>query len=221
MVKDKRRAPVNVRASHTIPEATMFMRRGFTLIELLVVIAIIAILAAILFPVFARAREKARQTSCLSNVKQIALATLMYAEDYDETYPPALIETGGGLYVIPQLLHPYIRNQQIWICPSDRQGSVETSSVAATWDISYSCNTWLMKFVVPSVGVITPPLGLGEVNNPAECPIFWDARSVGTSFPDNFDLYVSYRHNGLANSAFADGHAKAVKDQGDNMSGNP
>jgi prepilin-type N-terminal cleavage/methylation domain-containing protein len=64
------------------------MKRGFTLIELLVVIAIIAILAAILFPVFAKAREKARQTSCLSNCKQIALACLQYAQDYDETLAP-------------------------------------------------------------------------------------------------------------------------------------
>ena len=63
------------------------MRRGFTLIELLVVIAIIAILAAILFPVFARAREKARQSSCLSNVKQLALGTMMYCQDYDERLP--------------------------------------------------------------------------------------------------------------------------------------
>ncbi len=63
------------------------MRKGFTLIELLVVIAIIAILAAILFPVFAKAREKARQTSCLSNMKQIGLASMMYAQDYDERLP--------------------------------------------------------------------------------------------------------------------------------------
>src|SRR5437879_5589180 len=62
---------------------------GFTLIELLVVIAIIAILAAILFPVFAQAREKARQSSCISNNKQVALATMMYSQDYDELYPPA------------------------------------------------------------------------------------------------------------------------------------
>src|SRR5437868_6204128 len=65
-------------------------RRGFTLIELLVVIAIIAILAAILFPVFAQAREKARQTSCLSNLKQLSHAMLMYAGDYDELFPPVV-----------------------------------------------------------------------------------------------------------------------------------
>ncbi len=66
----------------------MQQRRGFTLIELLVVIAIIAILAAILFPVFAQAREKARQTTCTSNLKQIGTAFMMYVQDYDETYPP-------------------------------------------------------------------------------------------------------------------------------------
>ena len=86
------------------------MRRGFTLIELLVVIAIIAILAAILFPVFAKAREKARQTSCTSNVKQICLAQMMYAQDYDERL------TGRELWMVK--LQPYVKNWQIFSCPS-------------------------------------------------------------------------------------------------------
>lgn len=111
---------------------------GFTLIELLVVIAIIAILAAILFPVFAQAREKARQTSCLSNVKQIGIAVMMYSQDYDETLP----ETGwdgpcsspqptgpgtwrvnddqfSGVFSFPIASAPYIKNWNIFQCPSD------------------------------------------------------------------------------------------------------
>jgi prepilin-type N-terminal cleavage/methylation domain-containing protein/prepilin-type processing-associated H-X9-DG protein len=104
---------------------------GFTLIELLVVIAIIAILAAILFPVFARAREKARQASCQSNLKQISLAMLMYAQDYDERFPGSLIaHMPGGPQQYPQdacciermgwvlLCEPYIKNQQVILCPS-------------------------------------------------------------------------------------------------------
>ncbi len=203
------------------PEVLSILRKGFTLIELLVVIAIIAILAAILFPVFARAREKARQSSCLSNVKQIAMATLMYAEDNDECTPPAAIEVPGGVLVMSQLLSPYVRNQQIWTCPSDKQGSVETSAISSEEDISYSCNTLVMTFVVPSVGVTAPPLALGQVHKPSECPMLWDAYSEGNSFPADFALYVAYRHNGLANTAYFDGHAKAVKDKGENMSGNP
>jgi prepilin-type N-terminal cleavage/methylation domain-containing protein/prepilin-type processing-associated H-X9-DG protein len=85
---------------------------GFTLIELLVVIAIIAILAAILFPVFAQARDKARQVSCSSNMKQVSLAVLMYAQDYDERMPSV---HWGAYYVAVQ---PYMRNSQVWSCPS-------------------------------------------------------------------------------------------------------
>src|SRR6056297_3098043 len=112
------------------------MRRGFTLIELLVVIAIIAILAAILFPVFARAREKARQASCLSNMKQISLAQMMYAQDYDETMvvnatsvhnfdapdgtPITTPDTGAMLWMY--LIYPYVNNVQIFTCPSDNHG---------------------------------------------------------------------------------------------------
>ena len=105
-------------------------KKAFTLIELLVVIAIIAILAAILFPVFARAREKARQASCQSNLKEIALAWIMYAQDYDEMvvplrgpYYPGFTPTSGfpdtGDYIYYwEILHPYVKNVQIWACPS-------------------------------------------------------------------------------------------------------
>ena len=89
-------------------------RRGFTLIELLVVIAIIAILAAILFPVFARAREKARQTSCLSNMKQISLSVLMYAQDYDDIYAPTSLIYPGHYSATHtfwlELIQPYLAN---------------------------------------------------------------------------------------------------------------
>jgi prepilin-type N-terminal cleavage/methylation domain-containing protein/prepilin-type processing-associated H-X9-DG protein len=103
------------------------LRRGFTLIELLVVIAIIAILAAILFPVFAHAREKARQTSCLSNLKQLGAAMLMYAQDYDERFCPVLArpDRKQSLYLSSwmHLLEPYTRNLGVFICPSSRHTS--------------------------------------------------------------------------------------------------
>ena len=99
-------------------------QNGFTLIELLVVIAIIAILAAILFPVFARAREQAHKTTCTSNIKNITLATLMYVQDYDETFPvvakPSVQDTDlGGWLSYWQLLQPYAKNTRIFACPSD------------------------------------------------------------------------------------------------------
>src|SRR5215216_995867 len=92
-----------------------FTQKGFTLIELLVVIAIIAILAAILFPVFARARENARRSSCQSNVKQILLGVAQYTQDYDEKYP---ISFGGSLQWT-QRIFSYVKSEQIFSCPSD------------------------------------------------------------------------------------------------------
>ena len=98
-------------------------RRGFTLIELLVVIAIIAILAAILFPVFAQAREKARQTSCLSNLRQLSSAMIIYAEDYDGTFAPVIArpsrqEKNPYLISWMHLLEPYTHSRGVFICPS-------------------------------------------------------------------------------------------------------
>jgi prepilin-type N-terminal cleavage/methylation domain-containing protein/prepilin-type processing-associated H-X9-DG protein len=114
------------------------MRRGFTLIELLVVIAIIAILAAILFPVFARAREKARQTSCISNLKQINLALQMYVQDYDERLPtsggtPCNADDGRTFddRTMPPFwlqVEPYVKNFQLFSCPSAAGGPCRNGS---------------------------------------------------------------------------------------------
>lgn len=98
----------------------MHRRKGFTLIELLVVIAIIAILAAILFPVFAKAREKARQSSCISNVKQIMTAVNMYSQDYDEVLPCAYTWGYPDPWVFwPHQLEPYIKSWDVYDCPSN------------------------------------------------------------------------------------------------------
>lgn len=115
-------------------EKTM-KKAGFTLIELLVVIAIIAILAAILFPVFAQAREKARQITCVSNIKQITLGELMYTEDYDEVH---VSPWGQAPDWLPwhQILQPYMKSKSVWHCPDDT-----FSQTAGTIPISYSINT--------------------------------------------------------------------------------
>jgi len=190
------------------------MRRGFTLIELLVVIAIIAILAAILFPVFARAREKARQTSCLSNMKQLGLAALMYAQDYDESFPRN--RAGGPPYIGPywhQIIEPYIKNRQVFRCPSEKLR-----------DVGYG----------PSCRIFTNGgggLDMAKIQFPAETGMMVDygGASPFDPAPGSAGYYihppsrtwctgsatcpssVSARHNGGANVVLCDGHAKWYK----------
>ena len=113
-------------------------KRAFTLIELLVVIAIIAILASILFPVFARARENARRASCMSNLKQIGLGIMMYVQDYDEKYPPSNITNEGTGYFWWQLLDPYTKSTQLEFCPSATSQSAPTS-------LNYGANMLIMR----------------------------------------------------------------------------
>ena len=121
--------------------------KGFTLIELLVVIAIIAILAAILFPVFAQAREKARGASCQSNMKQLATAVLMYVQDYDESYPMGIDQNYQNTWALTT--QPYIKSYQVYRCPDDSDktlgnaGSASYLNSTTTWQgvaISYAAN---------------------------------------------------------------------------------
>ena len=146
---------------------TIRSRNGFTLIELLVVIAIIAILAAILFPVFAQAREKARAITCVSNEKQIGLACLMYTQDYDEVYPLSWDEAGFWVSAVD----PYIKSSgvqawalgthdTVWQCPDDTTGDT----------VSYSANPMLLGGGAPDWGFpVVPSASLGKVNSPADC----------------------------------------------------
>jgi prepilin-type N-terminal cleavage/methylation domain-containing protein/prepilin-type processing-associated H-X9-DG protein len=180
------------------------MRRGFTLIELLVVIAIIAILAAILFPVFAKAREKARQSSCLSNLKQLALGILQYAQDYDEMYPMTRV---GTIYWCPVsgqpagLLDPYIRNTQVFKC-----GSTASSTYC------YGLNRRLYGLWVENTTDNTP-CAMAQVEFPAQKLSITDSSNDYYIYNDtNVNGFgVFDPHNEMGNAAFADGHVKAIK----------
>jgi prepilin-type N-terminal cleavage/methylation domain-containing protein/prepilin-type processing-associated H-X9-DG protein len=198
------------------------MRRGFTLIELLVVIAIIAILAAILFPVFARAREKARQASCLSNVKQLGLAFQMYKQDYDETWPFSYWTAATGW--MPQFatapscwggeVAPYIKNLQIFSCPS-----------ATTHNTcNYIYNGWIGCTVGGTASgrndsSITAPAGTIVIGDSADG--WWNIDSGSTTQitapPNNAPGRLNNLHNGGANFGYADGHGKWLQQQSWNV----
>jgi prepilin-type N-terminal cleavage/methylation domain-containing protein/prepilin-type processing-associated H-X9-DG protein len=184
------------------------MRRGFTLIELLVVIAIIAILAAILFPVFAKAREKARQASCQSNCKQMALAILMYAQDYDEHVPWCYMPLPWTPDVWPHLVLPYVKNNQIFDCPS--ASAYRYSGAWYVEDLAYGYN-FKFEGYGPSLGVIAKPAEMIMLGDGGNFRLVPDTADWPPSDPYNPVRWVHMRHNETANLAFMDGHVKALK----------
>lgn len=171
--------------------------QGFTLIELLVVIAIIAILAAILFPVFSRARENARRTSCLSNVKQIGLGMMQYMQDYDEK-TLAVDEDTGYTWFVP--LQPYVKSTQLFRCPSL---SGETAPPASDYVINgfFAHSLSLASFETPAEQIVTAERKRGMAETDYHP---WDV--------DEFEPHLEKeRHFDGSNYLFADGHAKWLK----------
>jgi prepilin-type N-terminal cleavage/methylation domain-containing protein len=205
--------------------------RGFTLIELLVVIAIIAILAAILFPVFAKAREKARQTSCLSNLRQLGVSVLMYAQDYDEVYPQSYQDVTSGVgsasqipLTWPNRIQPYIKSEQLHACRSDGRVPYVDFPGCRPRLQSYCWNR-RMGIDIPAWDYWAL-VSIGQVVAPSQCAMLWDdsadwlAAGYGGMFdtldsPDwsgSFDpLVLKARHNEGDCLMLADGHAKWLK----------
>jgi prepilin-type N-terminal cleavage/methylation domain-containing protein/prepilin-type processing-associated H-X9-DG protein len=225
-------------------------KRGFTLIELLVVIAIIAILAAILFPVFAKAREKARQSNCLSNVKQIMTAHLSYCQDYDEAFCPTMPNPAAGPFLYPaapspaasykssdgsttgnfatwmDIVYPYVKNGQVFKCPSNKAWTAGD----CYYGYSAALGGYLRSYYLySSYGGV--PVSLSEVQRPSECIAVCDfaiSYALYMTNPKDFANYAvnpTYTfvqpHNEGLNIGFVDGHAKWFKaTSGDLMNGN-
>ena len=167
-------------------------RAGFTLIELLVVIAIIAVLAAILFPVFAQAREKARQTACLSNVRQMGFAVMMYTQDYDETFPLAATATAQGFLNWHHLTDPYVKNKQVWICPS---ASLPTRDGLGSLSCHYGFNTYYLNVGIKVLNIFSlnnaPGVTLAAVADPTRTVMLADCRGVdGYQTPSHLSSYL-------------------------------
>ena len=202
---------------------------GFTLIELLIVIAIIAILAAILFPVFAQARERARSTQCISNLRQSATAVLLYAQDYDDTFPMNLYlqfsASGPCVFSFYQALVPYQKNGDIMLCPSD--GKRVSPALAfqlsglppicppVLSEFSYTHNYGLIDFgldnnLFPNTGRAVKTFA--RVEFPVATVMIYDGTLALPGGPFAlFDTPIQARHFGLVNANYVDGHASPVR----------
>jgi prepilin-type N-terminal cleavage/methylation domain-containing protein/prepilin-type processing-associated H-X9-DG protein len=209
----------------------MQKRKGFTLIELLVVIAIIAILAAILFPVFARARENARRASCQSNLKQIALGMFQYTQDYDERYPRLYIDIDGSSGWTPPTtatgdqgwaftIQPYLKSIQIFQCPSETTSPGPYAQYGGATYTDY----WFNRIMAGQSQAAIDSVALTVMNgdgNSYDSLYYYDGTiangSTGTATTAGpiTGLGVAHlRHLDGANFAFADGHVKWQKGQG-------
>ena len=210
-----------------------FTKHGFTLIELLVVIAIIAILAAILFPVFAQAREKARQSSCLSNMKQLSTAFFLYADDYDECFPcyNAVNHNGSEWYdwvTSPTYgfsfwspfisVYPYYKNAKLLICPSQAKPTASAPSFrVAYWNMDgnnydYSSSYGMNSGISTSNGDpwAPSPVSLAQLQTTGNFILLTEGNTPQTDCitgPHQTEI----RHNGGSNFGFCDGHAKYIK----------
>ena len=201
------------------------LRKGFTLIELLVVIAIISILAALLFPVFAQARAKARQAACLSNCRQIGMAFMQYTTDYDQCLP--LSTDSGRDLSWTNTMQPYIKNRQIYRCPDDLSANWNAPLVGQTVTrlSSYFLNDWLAGTLqYTNLAAVQRPASVvyvseGAVNKTGDHfhPFLWaaDPEKPGGPGVGQFDtpsnqtkeLALTQHFDGL-NNVYADGHAK-------------